>query len=186
MMPDGQGTWTEEIGVGYCDTVAGNRANSAECQQNYGRNSSGTAIGGRGICPPNWHVPTDFELGVMLDVMESGGGITHQSTTVTNGYIGIDAGRHGKASCSGTPSDTNPVWNSGAGTDDFNFHALASDDRNWNGKQDVSRGLASVFWSSSAYSSSKAWRRLFDVTAVVFRVADNRLNGNSVRCIRDE
>jgi uncharacterized protein (TIGR02145 family) len=184
MLPDGQGTWTE-AGGSYCTGAA----NSTECKMNYGRSAnSGTAIGGRGICPPNWHVPTDFELGVMLDVMESGGGTTHQTATVNGTYIGIDAGTRVKASCNGTSSDTNPVWDqNGAGTDPFNFRGIPSDDRNWNGTQDGNLGASTLFWSSTAYSSSTVWRLgIIDAYAHVYRTAANRLHGNSVRCVRDE
>ncbi|MDR0581503.1 MAG: fibrobacter succinogenes major paralogous domain-containing protein, partial [Prevotellaceae bacterium] len=162
-------------------------ANSANCKVNHGRSaSSGTAIGGRGICPPNWHVPTDYELGQLMDAMESGGGTVHQTTSVNGSFIGTDAGTRGKASCSGTSGDTNPVWDSGAGTDVFNFHGIASDDRNASGTNDGARGLSAIFWSSAAYSESYAWRRYFYYTNTgVYRSAITRSHGRSVRCVRD-
>ncbi|MDR2358494.1 MAG: hypothetical protein LBD87_01665 [Prevotellaceae bacterium] len=182
MMLDGKGTWTE-VGDCYCTGAA----NSLPCQTNFGRKeSSGIAIGGRGICPPNWHVPTDFELGVLFDAMESGGGTIHQTTSVNGSFIGTDAGTRGKASCQGNSGDYNPTWDSGAGTDFFNFRGLAADDRNWNGTNDGGRGLASIFWSSAAYSGSDAWTRLFYYAyAGVYRRAHYRSGGNSVRCVRD-
>jgi uncharacterized protein (TIGR02145 family) len=55
MMLDGYGIWTEVNAYG---TGAANAANS---QYNHGRTAhSGTGTGSRGICPPNWHVPTDY------------------------------------------------------------------------------------------------------------------------------
>jgi uncharacterized protein (TIGR02145 family) len=182
MMLDGKGTWTE-VDDCYCTGAA----NSLPCQTNYGRKeSSGKVIGGRGICPPNWHVPTDFELGVLFDAMESGGGTTHQTTSANGSYIGTDAGTRGKASCSGTSSDTNPVWDQGAGTDDFNFRGIGADDRNYNGASDGNRGLYSIFWSSAANNGSSAWKqRFYHAYAGVSRYASYRSNGNSVRCVRD-
>jgi uncharacterized protein (TIGR02145 family) len=182
MMLDGKGAWTEVSGS-YCTGAA----SSANCNVNHGRKySTGTTIGGRGICPPNWHVPTDFEWGQLLDAMESDGGTTHQTTTADGSYIGTNAGTRGKASCSGTSGDTNPVWDSGAGTDVFNFRVIAGDDRNPNGINDGSRGLYAVFWSSAAYGESNAWNRDFGyANAGVFRRAANRSLGYSVRCVRD-
>jgi uncharacterized protein (TIGR02145 family) len=181
MMLDGKGTWTEVST--YCTGVA----NSTACKTNLGRSaSSGSAIGGRGICPPNWHVPTDFELGQLMDAMESGGGIAHQTTSTNGSYIGTDAATRGKASCSGTSSDTNPVWDSGAGTDVFNFRGIAGDDRNTNGTTDGSRGLCAVFTSSAAYGESNAWVRVFFYPNAGVRRRDGyRSAGNRVRCVRD-
>jgi hypothetical protein len=48
------------------------------------------------------------------------------------------------------------------------------------------RGLNSIFWSSAASSGSNAWKRNFNyANAGVNRNANNRSNGNSVRCVRD-
>jgi uncharacterized protein (TIGR02145 family) len=182
MMLDGKGTWTEASGS-YCTGAA----NSDNCKINHGRSaSSGTAIGGRGICPPNWHVPTDFEFGQLLDAMEGGDGTVHQTTSVSGSYVGTDAGTRGKARCSGTSSNTNPVWDSGAGTDVFNFRAIAADDRNLDGSNEGKRGLVASFWSSASYDEPLAWRRYFESAhADVNRRRAHRSLGNSVRCVRD-
>jgi uncharacterized protein (TIGR02145 family) len=182
MMLDGKGTWTE-VADCYCTGAA----NSLPCQINFGRkSSSGIAIGGRGICPPNWHVPTDFEWGQLLDAMESGGGTAHQTTSDNNVWVGTDAGTRGKASCSGTFGDTNPVWDSGAGTDVFNFRGIAADDRNWNGSSDTGWGRYAIFWSSAAFSEHIAWRRYFNyANDGMYRSSGHRSGGHSVRCVRD-
>jgi uncharacterized protein (TIGR02145 family) len=125
-------------------------------------------------------------LGVLFDAMESGGGTTHQTTSANGSWVGSNAGTRGKAKCSGTSSDTNPVWDSGAGTDDFHFYGVAGDDRNYNGSIDGARGLYAIFWSSAAYSESSAWERYFNYGhANVFRYAASRSYGASVRCVRD-
>jgi uncharacterized protein (TIGR02145 family) len=182
MMLDGKGTWEETKGGGYCTGAA----NSSYCQTNWGRSAStGTAIGGRGICPPDWHVPTDNEWAVLLDAMESATNSTAHQTGST-GYIGTDAGTRGKAACSLNSGDYNPTWDSGAGTDIYNFRVLAADDRNSGGGSDSYRGLRSYFWSSSANSGSGAWRRYFNNSnANVNRSTNPRSGGNSVRCVRD-
>jgi uncharacterized protein (TIGR02145 family) len=182
MMLDGKGTWTEVSGS-YCTGAA----NSANCKVNHGRKaSSGTAIGGRGICPPNWHVPTDFELGVLFDALESGGGTTHQTTSDNGVYVGIDAGTRGKASCQGNSGNYNPTWDSGAGTDVFNFRGLAGDNRNEFATNDGYRGEASIMRSSAAYSGNLAWGHNFENhTPRVYRLAFDRSSGTSIRCVRN-
>jgi uncharacterized protein (TIGR02145 family) len=182
MMLDGKGTWTE-VGGSYCTGAA----NSANCKVNHGRKySSGTTIGGRGICPPNWHVPTDFELGQLMDAMESGGGTAHQTTSGQGVWVGSDAATRGKARCSGTSSDTNPVWDTGAGTDVFNFRGIAIDDRNYDGSNEGNRGQNSFFWSSSAFNFEGAWCRDFAYNmAQVWRNPYVRSLGYGVRCVRD-
>jgi uncharacterized protein (TIGR02145 family) len=147
-------------------------------------NNGGKGANSHGICPLNWHVPTDGEWGNILNAMESGSGITHNTGT---GYRGTDAGIRGKSKCTGTASDANAYWSSGAGTDDYGFRALPADDRNYNGSVfDGNRGNTAIFWSSSAYDGSNAWNRVFSYTEA--RVSRNhyyRSSGYSVRCIRD-
>ncbi|MDR0694663.1 MAG: hypothetical protein LBF81_05130, partial [Prevotellaceae bacterium] len=182
MMLDGKGTWTEVSGS-YCTGAA----NSANCKINHGRKaSSGVAISGRGICPPNWHVPTDFEWGVLLDAMESGGGTTHQTTNVIGSYIGTNACTRCKASCQGGSSNINPTWDSGAGTDNSNFRVLAGDDRNASGTSDGGRGNAALFWCSNANTVDNALYPIFlSSEGRVARSAGYRSYGLNIRCIRD-
>jgi uncharacterized protein (TIGR02145 family) len=177
---DGKGVWTEASGS-YCTGAA----NTDNCKINHGRTSSGSGTGGRGICPPNWHVPTDFEWGVIVDNMESDGGTTHQTVSGA-GWFGKNAGTRGKAKCSGTTSDADPVWSSGAGTDNYGFRGLPAGYRGNDGSGFYDRGAYAFFWSSSANSSSAAWHRAFYYTyATVRRYYNNRSDGLSVRCIRD-
>jgi uncharacterized protein (TIGR02145 family) len=182
MLLDGKGTWTEVSGS-YCTGAA----NTAPCKTNFGRKaSSGTAIGGRGICPPNWHVPTDFELGELMDAMESSPSTVHQTVSANDVWVGTDAGTRAKATCGGTSSNTNPLWDSGAGSDAFNFRVIASDDRNGDGSIDSVRGLYAIFWSSAAHSGGAGTQRSVNyANANVRRVQGNRSYGFSVRCIRD-
>jgi uncharacterized protein (TIGR02145 family) len=188
---DGLGSWSE---VAKYNTGAANATNS---KFNHGRTANGSSTGGRGICPPNWHVPTDFEWGVILDGMESGGGTAHQTASST-GWIGTDAGSRGKAACtvddnstSGNTyvNDTQANWyynSSTLGTDYYGFRVLPAGYRYYSGSSFNYRGNYAYFWSSSAYSSTNAWNRYFYyLYATVYRSYNSRSYGFSVRCVRD-
>jgi uncharacterized protein (TIGR02145 family) len=142
-------------------------------------------MGGRGICPPNWHVPTDFEWGVLFDAMESSGGTAHQ-TASPESWVGSNAGTRSKASCSGTSSDTNPVWNAGAGTDNYHFRVIPTDERNVNGSMDSGRGASTDMWSSVAPDGGAAFaRRLEYNIARVYKAWWQRSVGAGIRCVKD-
>jgi uncharacterized protein (TIGR02145 family) len=181
-------TWSEPTTYG-TSTSSGNALNHA-------RSDAGAVTNGRGICPTNWHVPTDEEWGVLLNAMESGSGTTHNTST---GWRGTDAGSRGKSKCTvgdnSTSGETyvndnaaNWYYNASTlGTDVYGFRVLPAGWRGTNGSYFSNRGTLAYFWSSSAYSSSIAWYRAFNYNdATVFRYNYNaRSYGFSVRCIRD-
>jgi uncharacterized protein (TIGR02145 family) len=192
MMLDGKGTWTETDGGGYCTDAASTDA----CKRNWGRSaSSGTAISGRGICPPNWHVPTDNEWGIILDGMESSGVSTVHQNASSLGYIGSNAGARGKSTCScpkGTitgnscvdDEEANWYYKDKFGTDAYGFRALPAGYRYADGSSFADRGNHWYVWSSSVVSTTHTRRRGFG--------RDNdganhnnstRSHGFSVRCI---
>jgi uncharacterized protein (TIGR02145 family) len=188
---DGLGSWSENA------TYNTGAANAANSKFNHGRSASGSGTGGRGICPPNWHVPTDFEWGVLLDAMESDGGTVHQ-TTSSVGTIGTNASSRGKAACtvgdnstSGNTyvNDTQTNWYydaSSLGTDNFGFRVLPAGARYFDGAEYYLRGERACFRTSSAYSSVHAWMRTYAYNdAEVHRYGGIRSYGMSVRCIRD-
>jgi uncharacterized protein (TIGR02145 family) len=188
---DGLGSWSE---VATYSTGAANAANS---KFNHGRSASGSGTGGRGICPPNWHVPTDFEWGEILDGMESGGGTAHQNASGM-GYFGTNAGSRGKAACtvgdnstSGNAyvNDTQANWYyyaSTLGTDAYGFRILPAGYRYQVSTYMGGRGEMSYLWSSASYHENLSWMRLFYYDyARVRRYASNRAYGASVRCVRD-
>jgi uncharacterized protein (TIGR02145 family) len=179
---DGKGAWTESPA-----TYNTGAANSAEATANYGRTSSGAGSGGRGICPLNWHVPTDNEWGVIFDVME-GGGDAHTAGATSNGWFGVNAGKRAKAACNGAATDAEAKWtdSDNRGSDDFGFRGLPAGGRSPDGSHFSSRGNYFWFWSSTAASSTLAWHRsLLYIHATVERYATNRAYGFPVRCIRD-
>jgi uncharacterized protein (TIGR02145 family) len=188
---DGKGGWTEIAGK-YNNGGAANADNS---KFNHGRSSSGLGDSGRGICPEHWHVPTDFEWGIILDGLE-GGGTAHQNASDTD-YKGTYAGKYGKSTCTTTSSsgagvdDTHAYWyyntDDTKGTDKYGFRVLPAGRRNYSGSNFYRRGILAFFWSSSAYSDVRAWIRSFGYAeARVARSSARRSNGFSVRCIRDE
>jgi uncharacterized protein (TIGR02145 family) len=72
------------------------------------------------------------------------------------------------------------------GTDDYGFCILPAAYRSNSGSYFNYRGYYAYFWSSSAYSSTNAWRRYFYYNyATVYRINNNRSYGFSVRCVRD-
>ncbi|MDR3183887.1 MAG: hypothetical protein LBT49_00565 [Prevotellaceae bacterium] len=189
MASDGLGTWAE---VATYNTGAANEANS---KFNHGRTApAGTGAGGRGICPEHWHVPTDFEWGVLLDAMEGGGSGTVLQTAPGKSWYGVDAGKKAKStatctsgSCNG---ETEAKWGwkdkSVMGTDLYGFRALPAGYRRNSGSHFHTRGNYAYFWSSSAYNSSDAWIWHFrDEEARVFRNGASRSSGFSVRCMKD-
>jgi uncharacterized protein (TIGR02145 family) len=176
-------TWSEPTSYGTL-TTSGNF-------QNHARSDDGAVAGGRGICPPNWHVPTDMEWGDLLNEMETG---TKNHNTSTD-WIGTNAGMRAKSKCmcstSGycdTDTDVTSWYGGGTvGTDVFGFHVLPSGLRDNNGSHFNFRGLQSLFWSSSASSGTYASYRSFSSSVATVNRSDSyRSFGFAVRCIRDE
>jgi uncharacterized protein (TIGR02145 family) len=149
-------------------------------------NNGGRGANGRGICPPNWHVPTDGEWGDILNAMETNA--DHNSGTSRRGSV---AGASSKSKCmcsSGRCNDDENVsWPNGSvGTDFYGFRVLPSGNRLSDGSGLYYRGMHTYFWSSSAASGTRAWARIFSYNRTsVYRGHGDRSNGYSVRCRKD-
>jgi uncharacterized protein (TIGR02145 family) len=177
-------TWIEPVSYG-ASTTTGN-------YQNHARADNGATTGGRGICPPNWHVPTDGEWGDLLNSMETGL-VDHNNGT---GDLGFDAGSRGKSTCTAPNgganatyiNDTQTNWSyhvSAMGTDDYGLRILPSGLR-WKDGGGFTRGRDSYLWSSSSADLDHAWARAWDFyNSTVARLEWPRFYGISVRCIRD-
>ncbi len=132
----------------------------------YGRLYSWYAVDdNRGVCPENFHVPTDEE---------------YTQLTI---YLGGSDVAGGKMKEAGLEHWNAP--NTGA-TNESGFSGFPGGYRNTSGAY-VDMGSLGVFRSSSEYSSSQAWiHSLWYEDAVVYRGFNmNKNSGNSVRCVGD-
>jgi uncharacterized protein (TIGR02145 family) len=137
-------------------------------------------------------VPTDYEWGVILDGMEENTSTEHQNASGSNWY-GKNAGSRAKSSCmcekgSDCVDDAKAYWNnaSNTGTDNYGFRVLPAGYRSNNGSYFSSRGSYAYFWSSTRYSSTRAWYRGFYYSSTtVYRYYTTPSSGYSVRCVHD-
>lgn len=130
--------------------------------------------GVQGICPTDWHLPTETEWCTLIQGLDP--------TVVCNGigWKGVDGG--GKLKEADTTHWTSP--NTGA-TNSSGFTALPGGFRDPDGLFG-GYGGAGEFWTSSEYGipNGRHWA-LYSGTAQVYRGYNNRNYGFSVRCIRD-
>ncbi|MCD4735095.1 MAG: hypothetical protein K8R53_03540, partial [Bacteroidales bacterium] len=127
----------------------------------------------QGICPDNWHLPTDAEWCILEQFVDPT--ITCNST----GWRGIDGG--GKLKEAGTIHWQSP--NTGA-TNSSGFTALPGGDSGTGGY--FYNLIYSGFWWSSSESGFYAWfRRLSYNLAQVVRDDNDKINGFSVRCVKE-
>ncbi len=125
--------------------------------------SSATKV--RGVCPSGWHLPRDAEWKTLYTNVggTSTAGSLLKSTSGWNDYKG----------------------KSGNGTDKYGFSVLPAGYR-YNGDF-FNRGNYADFWSSTEYeyNSNYAWYQDFYYGGDVDRGVNNKLNGYSVRCLKD-
>ncbi len=135
-----------------------------------------TTAGTQGICPSGWHLPTDDEW----KTMEMYLGMSQTQADGTE-YRGTDEG--GKLKETGTTHWKSP--NTGA-TNTSGFTALPGGVRRTDGSF-VYLGDYGEWWSSTEYSYIRAWiRGLTNTSGKVRRVEGYKLNGSSVRCLKDD
>ena len=114
----------------------------------------------RGVCPDNWHVPTDAEFSTLIEIV---GGDTN-------------AGELLKAATS-WPVEVN-------GSDLFGFKALPAGSYSDGGEfSDILEKAR--FWSTTEVHSNAAWGRELNSSSGIFRWDNGKGNGFSVRCIKD-
>ena len=133
--------------------------------QEFGRLYNGFAISdNRGLCPNEWHIPTDGEWTELEEYVAS----------------------QGSAGSEGTALRSTQGWtNNGNGSDDFGFSAGPSGLRAGNGHFTDS-GYNGAWWSSTSLSNGNLWaRNLRTNVSEVFRPTANPLDGYSVRCLKD-
>jgi uncharacterized protein (TIGR02145 family) len=113
----------------------------------------------RGLCPTNWHVPTDGEWTTLVNNVGGNGGALKS----TNLWNSPNSGANNSSGFTGLPGGFVP-WDGG--------HA----------------GLyeMAIWWSSTTYSSNRAWfRALMSYNNVVEHFENLRTQGCSVRCLKD-
>jgi len=135
-----------------------------------------TTQGVQGICPPDWHLPTDEEWKQLEGAVDSQYGYPDPEWDGA-GLRGFDAGLNLKSESG---------WYSGGnGTDLYGFTALPGGLRNSDGTFG-SLTRYTGFWSSSE-SGSHAWDRNLDyIYAQVYRFNYSKAHGFSARCLKDE
>ena len=134
-----------------------------------------TTGGAQGICPTDWHLPTDDEW----KTMEMYLGMTQSQADATE-WRGTDEG--GKLKETGQAHWWSP--NTGA-TNSSGFTALPGGLRNSSGSFHY-LGTNGYWWSSTENSGTNAWSRsLFYGNDQVYRNYYDKTNGFSVRCLKD-
>lgn len=127
-----------------------------------------TVAGGQGLCPANWHVPTDAEWQTMIAA--AGGTLI----TSAGGYGGNKLKAIGEG------------FGSGIGTNTSGFSAKAAGDRDSYG---IFYGLTlrSIFWTSTQNTAASAYQ--FTLWAENDTIAHGgnaqKMTGFSCRCVRN-
>ena len=131
--------------------------------------------GVQGICPPDWHLPTDEEWKQLEGWTDSQYSYPDPIWNNT-GYRGFDAG-HNLKSLNG--------WYSGLnGSDLYGFTALPGGFRAYGDFYSLNR--IACFWSCTEYNSNDAWYRvLYFMYDEVDRSNLSKDSGYSVRCLQD-
>ncbi len=130
-----------------------------------------TQEGTQGICPNDWHVPTDEELCTLTQFID----LTVNCNST--GQSGTDVG---------TKMKSPTGWNSGGnGTNNSGFTALPGGNRNIDGTF-TTLGYNAYFWHSTEYNTSIVYGRFlrYDFTTIG-RYDYEKVRGFSIRCIKD-
>jgi uncharacterized protein (TIGR02145 family) len=115
----------------------------------------------RGLAPKGYHIPTDNEWTILSENL-------------------------GGTSEAGTKMKSSSGWkNNGNGTNITGFAGLPGGCRGYDGDFN-GIGANGYWWSSSEFNTSDAWDRDLDANVGnVNRIANDKRNGFSVRCLRD-
>jgi len=132
--------------------------------------------GTRGICPPDWHIPTDDEWKILEGTVDSQYGIDDPVWDFLGNFRGNDAGRNLK---------TTTGWYQGNnGTDSFNYSGMPAGYKHLTGYFYAAVGL--FWWSSTQGSYSSALDRHLTYNKMgISRQDDGMGYGFSDRCLRD-
>jgi uncharacterized protein (TIGR02145 family) len=139
----------------------------------------------RGICPPGWYVPTDYDWANMLDKVEGNVTYTLQSET---GLCGAVAGAKIRTTDTYFISDPgNGSWNGNGSwsTNETGFSAVPNGGVTCVSGIFTSRGGTATWHSSSVTSIAGCRNRTcFRLEGGVNRYSSSRSNAYGVRCMR--
>ena len=133
----------------------------------------------RGLAPVGWHIPTDEEW----KELEMYLGMSQSEADNDYSWRGTDEG--GKLKETGTSHWNSP--NDGA-TNESGFSALPGGFRSYGVGTYSNIGDNAYFWLSTEKENSdyNSWaRELGNYTSKIFRIDHGRVNGFSVRCVRN-
>jgi uncharacterized protein (TIGR02145 family) len=161
--------------------------------RNNGRGGTNVKGGGRGICPMGWHIPTQLEWAIMLDVCDGDGNDTKFANFVVgeNGsWLGGDVGKKLKSASTCTLENVaNGCWithPTSAGIDSFGFSALPAGSVDANNRLFVDAGVAINYATSSVRNPLEVFYFRFRYNEpTVFASFMRRYHGRGLRCIRD-
>ncbi|MFH1120215.1 MAG: FISUMP domain-containing protein [Bacteroidota bacterium] len=133
-----------------------------------------------GLCPTDWHVPSDAEWTQLTDFISGGtstGGSQLKSCRQVNSPLGGECN-----------TSVHPRWifynTSIYGTDDYGFSALPGGYRNYDGTNGSPGGYGT--WWSGTVSGANAWGRSIVYTSMsVTRSRYGKTGGYNVRCMMD-
>ena len=135
-----------------------------EAVMNGSVSSSSNPSGVQGVCPDDWHVPSDAEWAELVD------------------YLGGESVAGGKLKEKG---NTHWISHNNEATNESGFTALPGGYRYGTGNF-VNIGKYGFWWSSTESSSGTAWGRLLGYYyRIIYRYYDYNEGGFSVRCVRD-
>ena len=132
----------------------------------------------QGICPDDWHIPTDHEWKVLEGIVDSLYKIGDPEWNKT-GFRGFNGGYHIKS--------TYGWFSNGNGDNLFGFIALAGGCRHYNPASFVNMSEWEYFWSSNEINTSLAWNRelTWDNNGISRHTPNDKSYGYAVRCIKD-
>jgi uncharacterized protein (TIGR02145 family) len=128
----------------------------------------GSDVNHRGICPEDWHLPSNDDWQTLYDYVDA-----------NNGNEGV-----------GTSLKSSSGWEAysgvATGTDLFGFSALPAGSRD-DGYLNIA-GFSAFFWTATEYDGSRAnsWSLLYSYGSFSDGMTNNKdLAGFSVRCLKD-
>jgi uncharacterized protein (TIGR02145 family) len=157
--------------------------------KNNARGGTDVKGGGRGICPKGWHIPTEYEVAVLMDFVDgTGQNDDFKYTYNTNGYHGTDCCEKLRSTSSISEQNAHlGSWNT-PGLDTFGFGLLGVGRRSGLYGIFAEPHVKGAFYSSSTRDSRYAWypECATNMGNGLHRVVALRTEGQPVRCLSDK